>query len=473
MSSQFLRTSARLAFSTRSSCGAVVSDMARRLVPKNLNGIVFDFDVDVVPNGNVRAAAARVLDAGDERVAVRGVDVIVRIGADVDDVRQRAAELSLAARGEVCVLGPDDGRDVAAWRMLESFRKIGGNGLSRGQLNDGGAAFGRLDLRGNEIGVADEIGNEALGGPVVDIARAPKLQDLAVAHDRDPVRHGQRLFLVVGHEHERDTGLVLQTLEFDLHVLAELVIERRKRFVEKQHLGMRRQRPGQRHALLLAAGNLVCLPVTQLGHAHEVEHLVHCAAYLIGGFSQHFQTESDVLRHRHVRKQGVTLEDRVNGPFVGRQHGNIASAEQDIAFGRMLEAGDHPEQGRLAATGRTEQRQKLVLLDGQGDIVDGPNLFGAGPENLGDVSYIDGRPDIPLPGRGLVVPGHGLSLGRRRFFRRYQKVGSLPKGRQCQPSGEYAQSRNPRNSPFGPYAERARRYATASPRASRIQVFSA
>ena len=52
-----------------------------------------------------------------------------------------------------------------------------------------------------------------------------ELLDLARVHDRDPVAHRERLFLVVGHVHERDADLGLDALELDLELAAELEVE--------------------------------------------------------------------------------------------------------------------------------------------------------------------------------------------------------------------------------------------------------
>ena len=113
------------------------------------------------------------------------------------------------------------------------------------------------DRAGQEVGLADEVGDEPVGRLVVDVPGRADLQDLARRHDRDAVGHGQRLFLVVRDEDEGDAGLVLHALELDLHLLAQLVVERRQRLVEQQHLGAGRERARQRDALRLAAGNLV------------------------------------------------------------------------------------------------------------------------------------------------------------------------------------------------------------------------
>ena len=56
---------------------------------------------------------------------------------------------------------------------------------------------------------------------------------------------------------EGDADLVLQADQLELHLLAQLLVERRERLVEQQHLRALHQRAGQRHALPLAAGELV------------------------------------------------------------------------------------------------------------------------------------------------------------------------------------------------------------------------
>jgi hypothetical protein len=55
---------------------------------------------------------------------------------------------------------------------------------------------------------------------------------------------------------EGDAGLALHALELHLHLLAEPPVERRQRLVEQQHPRLRRERAGERDALLLAAGEL-------------------------------------------------------------------------------------------------------------------------------------------------------------------------------------------------------------------------
>ena len=78
----------------------------------------------------------------------------------------------------------------------------------------------------------------------------------AVVEDGDAVGHRQRLALVVGDEDEGDAERPLQALQFLLHLLAQLQVERAERFVEQQHLRLVDEGAGERHALALAAGEL-------------------------------------------------------------------------------------------------------------------------------------------------------------------------------------------------------------------------
>jgi hypothetical protein len=84
-------------------------------------------------------------------------------------------------------------------------------------------------------------------------SRVVELGDLAIEHHRDAVGHDQRLFLVMGDQDEGDADLALQLDQFHLHLFAHLLVERRERLVQQQHLGLQDQRAGQRHALALPA----------------------------------------------------------------------------------------------------------------------------------------------------------------------------------------------------------------------------
>ena len=63
----------------------------------------------------------------------------------------------------------------------------------------------------------------------------------------------------MGDVDEGDADLLLDRLQLDLHLLAQLQVERAQRLVEQQDLGLVDDRAGERDALLLPAGELVGL----------------------------------------------------------------------------------------------------------------------------------------------------------------------------------------------------------------------
>ena len=61
----------------------------------------------------------------------------------------------------------------------------------------------------------------------------------------------------MGHQQEGDADIALQVLQFDLHLAAQLAVERGEWLIEQQHGRPVDERPRQRHALLLAAGQFL------------------------------------------------------------------------------------------------------------------------------------------------------------------------------------------------------------------------
>ena len=93
-------------------------------------------------------------------------------------------------------------------------------------------------------------------GALVERARGVDLLDDAAVHDRDPVGHRQRLLLVVGDVDEGGAGALLDPLQLELHLAAQLQVEGAERLVEQQRGGAVDQRAGEGDALALAAGEL-------------------------------------------------------------------------------------------------------------------------------------------------------------------------------------------------------------------------
>ena len=226
-------------------------------------------------------------------------------------------------------------------------------------------------------------------------------------HHGDPVAHRERLFLVVGDVHEGDPDLGLDALQLDLERAPEFQVERTQRLVEEQHVRPVDQRPGERDALLLAAGQLVRAALLVAAEVDQFERLADPPGGLVLGDALALEPEGDVVADVQVGEQRVVLEDHVDRALVRRVVGDVATAQQDGAAGRQLETADHPERRGLAAAGRAEQREELPGADLQRDAVDRADLA----ESLLEVEQRD------LGGRRCRLGRHRVAeaSGHRRF----------------------------------------------------------
>ena len=114
--------------------------------------------------------------------------------------------------------------------------------------------------------------------------------------------------LVVGGHDHGGAGLV-DAVEQPHDALARGRVEVAGRLVGEQDQRPVDEGPGDRHALLLAAGELVREAVLLAGQADEVEHGRHLLADHVLGPADHLEGEGDVLEHGLVGQQLVVLED--------------------------------------------------------------------------------------------------------------------------------------------------------------------
>ena len=187
------------------------------------------------------------------------------------------------------------------------------------------AAARALARAAQQVADAQEAGHEAGRRALVQRLRVAQLLVPALVHHGDAVGHRHRLLLVVGHVDERDPDLLLDALQLGLHLLAQLEVERAQRLVEEQDGGPVDERPRERDALRLAAGDLGGLAALEPGQLDELEHLRHAALDLAVLDPRPAQPEGDVLVDREVGEQRVVLEHRVDLALVRRQPGDVVA----------------------------------------------------------------------------------------------------------------------------------------------------
>ena len=319
-----------------------------------MDGLGFDIQADLL----VHVDEVRGLDHPFEAVDVHD-DLIVH--AEEGHGGHDAAQHALVGGNDVHVLGAND--DVHG--LLEFEARVHAVEHMARKADAPVAQHHAVE----DVALADEVRDEGVFRLVVDVDRGADLLDAALAHDHDRVGHAQGFLLIVRNEDEGDAGGLLDVFELLLHVLAQLEVERGERLVEQQHLRPPHQGAGDRHALLLAAGEAGHAALLEALEGHEREHLVHALIDLRLRDLFLAQRESHVFKHVQMREQGVALEDRVDVALVRRNASDLLAHEDDLALVGGLEAADDAQRGRLAAAGGAEQRQKLVVVDIQIDMI--------------------------------------------------------------------------------------------------------
>jgi len=133
------------------------------------------------------------------------------------------------------------------------------------------------------------------------------------------------------------------------------------------------ERPGQRHPLLLAAGELVRVALAEAAEADRLQRRID-----LGPVGPAPERVADVGGDVHVREERVVLEDHAD-PALLRGHrpaatADLLAANLDGAGVGTLAAGDQPQRGRLAAAAGAEQGADRTLGNVEVEVVDGDDV---------------------------------------------------------------------------------------------------
>jgi hypothetical protein len=212
-------------------------------------------------------------------------------------------------------------------------------------------------------------GHEGVDRVVVQLQRRADLLDPARAQHDDLVGHGHGLDLVVGDVDHGGLEPGMQVADLGAHRHAQLGVQVGQRLVEQEQLGFAHDGTADRHPLALAARELRGLALQQFAQAQQRGGGGHLGLDLRLGHPDVLQAEGHVVVHRHVRVQRIRLEHH-RAAAVRRRHGvHALPVDADLAGGRRLQAGDHPQQRRLAAARGADEDHELTVVHRQVDAV--------------------------------------------------------------------------------------------------------
>jgi hypothetical protein len=281
--------------------------------------------------------------------------------------------------GVLHVLAADPDRDLPGHiavqgRSLPGHLRVQRQG-GRAEPDGQAVAVLALDLADGHVHRrgADEAGHEDVGRVVVEVLGvADRLEDPGL-HHRHPVAHGHGLGLVVGDVGGGGGGVevVLDLGDLRAHLHPQLGVQVGQGLVHQEHLGLADDGPAHGHPLALAARELLGLAVQQRRQLQHVGHLPDPAVDLGLVHAPDAQPVGDVVGDGHVRVQGIGLEHHGDVAVPGGEGVDHPVADAHGPGREVLQAGHHPQGGRLAAAGRAHQDQELAVGDVQVQVLDG------------------------------------------------------------------------------------------------------
>ena len=206
---------------------------------------------------------------------------------------------------------------------------------------------------------------------VVDVLGAAHLGHDALFHDDDLVGDGHGLGLVVGDVDRRDAQLLLDAADLGAHGHAQLGVQVGQRLVKEQHARLHHQRAGQRHALLLAAGELVGHAALHAAHLHQVQNGPDPLLDFRLGHLAQLEAVRHVVKHIIMREQRVALKHHGGVALVGGQLVDGLAAQVNFALVRALKAGHHAKRRGFSAAGGAQERHEAARRDIQRHVVHG------------------------------------------------------------------------------------------------------
>jgi hypothetical protein len=175
------------------------------------------------------------------------------------------------------------------------------------------------------------------------------------------------------------------------HLADQFRVERGGDLVEQHDLRLHRQRPDDRHALLLAARELVGIMVHVVGKTEALEQ-PHRAGKLAARATAHpHGREHHVFARAHMREEVVGLEHDAD-PLAHRLRieprlGDVHAVQKDRAVVDRLQQVDAAQQRRLAGPRRADQADHLALpdikVDAPADLMVAKALAHAAQRELG------------------------------------------------------------------------------------------
>ena len=179
-------------------------------------------------------------------------------------------------------------------------------------LNSQHIVFLVCHLTIKNIGFAYKSGYKLCLRMLINLHRYIQLFQNAIMHNRNPITHGQCLFLIMGNIDKCNSQFLLKTLQFNLHLLTQLQVKRTQRFIQKQYLRFVDQCSCNRHSLFLTAGKFIRLTLLKPFQLNKSQHLHDSFLNLRLWYFLDRQSVCYIIKNRHMWEQCIILENSID-----------------------------------------------------------------------------------------------------------------------------------------------------------------
>ena len=163
--------------------------------------------------------------------------------------------------------------------------------------------------------------------------------------------------------YKRYAESLLNIFKLNLHILAELEVERTERLVKKQNSRLYGKRTCNCDTLLLTARKRIYISSLKAVEIDKVEHLLDSLADFLFLHLLDTKTECDVLINIQVRKQRITLKNGVNLSLMRRYTIDNFIFKNNFTAVGFKESGDDTQCGGFTTARRSQKCDKFLITD--------------------------------------------------------------------------------------------------------------
>jgi len=214
--------------------------------------------------------------------------------------------------------------------------------------------------------------------------------DIAVVHDTDTIGEFGGKVKIVCREHDRD-ALDVDLPDAVFQQRRPLGIKSRKRFIKDDHTRIKHENARESDKALFAATEVMRNPILKMTRVEPIQSLAGTSARIFGANALVTEPEHNVIKDSRRNQLGVRIlkdeADLLSGILL-RVRINCLAVDLEVAVVGHERCIEMLKEGGLTGSVAANDRDNLVRIDGEVDLMDADSPIGIG---VGAAVKIDQR----------------------------------------------------------------------------------